>query len=127
MVHIFSPLSINTNVIIVVSVYINSLGTLGVPGYSNHSYNVLNLAYYIAATDTMGDGTNVALSVWANPQSYFLQTFRDSITGKSGSTDAEFRAAIKGMHSVVITLYVVTFHYINIVRIVRKCWNQINP
>ena len=73
--------------------FLNSLAALGVPGYANHNYNVINLAFYLTSQDTMAEASHV----WQNPSTYFPSSYRDSVTGKSNSNDADFRAAIKRM------------------------------
>ena len=78
----------------------NCLAALGVPGYSNHKYNVINFAFYVTYNDQLYD----AAKVWANPSIYFTSTFRDQISGKSGSTDAEFRAAVKRMNHIILSI-----------------------
>jgi len=82
------------------------LSALGVPGYSNHKYNVLNFAFYVASEDKLYD----ASSVWATPSSYFSQSFKDQIAGKSGASDWDFRQGVKALYAskgikIVLSLF----------------------
>ena len=67
------------------------LAALGVPGYSDHNYNVINLAFYVTKSSWLAD----AVGVWTSPSSYFSQTFMDTITGETSASESSFRAALK--------------------------------
>ena len=86
------------------------MAALGVPGYANHGYNVINFAFYLTSTDTMAEASHV----WQNPSTYFSSTYRDSITNKFGSNDADFRSSVKRMSCTNLrTNYHIMLYFVN--------------
>eukprot|EP01084_Bolivina_argentea_P258431 435676_1 len=71
---------------------------IGIPGYSSHKFNVLNFAFYVSTWQESARLAD-ACKIWVSPSSYFSYSFRSSITGISGPTDAQFRTAVKALYA----------------------------
>eukprot|EP01084_Bolivina_argentea_P256109 431073_1 len=66
------------------------LSNLGVPGYSNHHYNVLNFAFWIVGSNATARGT--AIECWQDLATYITDTtLRETLTGKINPSSAELR------------------------------------
>eukprot|EP01084_Bolivina_argentea_P135787 239218_1 len=73
------------------------LSNLGVPGYSNHPYNVLNFAFWISSSNA--GATATATDCWQNLATYITDTtLRETLTGKTNPTSTELRQAIKNIY-----------------------------
>ena len=70
------------------------LANMGVPGYADHSYNIVNFYGYIPdKNDWLADAT----AVWDNPGAYMSASFKQTLTGISNPSTSQLRAAIKRM------------------------------
>eukprot|EP01084_Bolivina_argentea_P135789 239222_1 len=75
------------------------LSNLGVPGYSNHPYNVLNFAFWISSSNAGVCAIATATDCWENIATYITDTtLRETLTGKTNPSSVELRQAIKDIY-----------------------------
>ena len=84
---------------------------MAVPGYADHSYNVVNIAFYVPdrVDDFPPEGLADAAKVWDNPGDYLSPSFQETITGVTNPTASQIRTAIKRMlYTKLIYVYIIT-------------------
>eukprot|EP01084_Bolivina_argentea_P029988 55635_1 len=74
------------------------LSSLGVPGYSEHPYNMLKFGTW--RSDLESSSTGTAAFCWQHLATYITNsTLRHTLTGKSDPTSYELRTAIKSIYA----------------------------
>ena len=69
------------------------------PGYSTHSYNVLNFAFWVSTSSNGGAAANGAAYDWQTiTQRITSSSLKQTLTGKSNPTADELRSGIKALY-----------------------------